>query len=1021
MRVPRLLVVWAAMAAAWFSAAAQNPSAAAQAPPIVTTARGAHDLPPAQAAHTYPVHLRVIVTYYDPYFDTRHAVLFVCDRSGCVFVDVPARPILPLSAGDEVEITGVTGPGEYTSVIVASQVRRVVQSSLPAHPPLVTPSQILTGNLDAQWVELEGRVRSVRFTGQNFALQIASGDGTFSAVSVRQLGADYEPLVDSLVRVRGIAAPTFNARGQMVGPRIFFPTLGEVHVIQPAPRDPFAAPVVPSSQLFRFAAVPELLRRVHVRGQVTLDWPGRFLCIQDGKNGMCMQTTQADSANLGALVDVLGFPAINELKPTLEDASFRVAGRSPAPAPRVIAPGDALQSDLDGQVVQIDGELIAKNFAANDPALILRAGRLLLPATLPENVVRAASLWKEGSILRVTGVGSVQVDPLSPEMGGAVRPESLHILLRTADDVTVLRTPSWWTPAHTLESFAGVGLVVLASFSWIVVLRRRVEQQTQALRRAVEELAQERDLLKTLMDTVPDNIYCKDRQSRFVRANLAQAKLMGLNDPREAIGKADCDVFPLEDAAAYLHDEQQVIETCRPLIGRVERVRAPDGQYRWFATSKAPICDTQGRVAGLVGISYDITDRLQAEETLRASEERYRELFENASDIVYTVDLDFRMTSLNRAGQQFLGYTEQEARQLDLRDLVVPRHREIVMHGRQRLLAGEASLTAELDATTKDGRTVTLEVKPRLMYKGGKPAGVVAIARDITGRDQAEMELRQAQKLESVGRLAAGIAHEINTPIQFVGDNTRFLQESWESMKALLGKYQQLLAQAESGPIAADLLAQVRAAEKETDYSYLLEEIPNALMQTLDGVQRVATIVRAMKEFAHPETKEMAAADLNQALAGTLTVARNELKYVAEVETEFGALPLVVCNVGDLNQVFLNLLVNAAHAIGEKTNGSGERGKIRVRTAAEGDAVLITISDTGCGIPEAIRTRIFDPFFTTKEVGRGTGQGLAIARSVVADRHKGKLTFESEVGKGTTFYIRLPVDPGLVSKESPAL
>jgi signal transduction histidine kinase len=175
-----------------------------------------------------------------------------------------------------------------------------------------------------------------------------------------------------------------------------------------------------------------------------------------------------------------------------------------------------------------------------------------------------------------------------------------------------------------------------------------------------------------------------------------------------------------------------------------------------------------------------------------------------------------------------------------------------------------------------------------------------------------------------------------------------------------------------------------------------------------------------MKEFAHPEGKEMAAADLNRALSSTLTVARNELKYVAEVETEFGDLPLVVCNIGDVNQVFLNLLVNAAHAIAEKVKDTTERGRIQVRTALEGDAVLVTIADTGCGIPDAIRNKVFDPFFTTKEVGRGTGQGLAIARSVVVDRHNGALTFESEVGKGTTFFIRLPIDPAAGSPESQA-
>jgi PAS domain S-box-containing protein len=397
--------------------------------------------------------------------------------------------------------------------------------------------------------------------------------------------------------------------------------------------------------------------------------------------------------------------------------------------------------------------------------------------------------------------------------------------------------------------------------------------------------------------------------------------------------------------------------------------------------------------------------------TLRASEERYRELFENASDLVYTTDLELRFTSLNRAAEQTLGYTQAEAMQMSSRQLVSPQHRPQVDRVLQQALAGESIPKLELEVTAKDGRRVMLEVNPRLVYRDGKPVGVQGIARDITGRQEAEMELRQAQKLESVGRLASGIAHEINTPIQFVGDNIRFLRDSMGCLQATLLKYQELRDAAASGTITTGLLAEVRRMEDESDCGFLLEEIPKALSQSLEGVSRVATIVRAMKEFAHPESKDMAAADLNKALLSTLTVARNELKYVADVETDFGDLPLVVCNVGDMNQVFLNLLVNAAHAVGDVMKETGKKGKISMHTQVDGSMALIAIADTGGGIPEGIRNRIFDPFFTTKEVGRGTGQGLAIARSVVVDRHKGTLTYESDVGKGTTFYVRLPLEP----------
>jgi PAS domain S-box-containing protein len=427
----------------------------------------------------------------------------------------------------------------------------------------------------------------------------------------------------------------------------------------------------------------------------------------------------------------------------------------------------------------------------------------------------------------------------------------------------------------------------------------------------------------------------------------------------------------------------------------------------------------EGKPRGVLALYQDITERKRAEEALRASEERYRELFENASDLVFTIDLEAaRFTSLNKVAEQTIAYSREEAAQMNVRQLVDPRHWQRVEEARARLLAGDSAFTLELGIMAKDGRRVMLEVKPRLIYKEGKPVEVQGIGRDITGREAAEMELRHAQKLESVGRLASGIAHEINTPIQFVGDNTRFLQDSFAGLQTLLSKYQELRDAAASGAASPELLAEVRRVEEASDCAYLLEEIPKALTQTLDGVTRVATIVRAMKDFAHPESKEKAATDLNKALLSTLTVARNELKYVADVETDLGELPLVVCNISDLNQVFLNLLVNAAHAIGEVVKGTGEKGKIRVRTVAEGKTVLITITDTGCGIPEGIRSKVFDPFFTTKEVGRGTGQGLAIARSVVVERHKGTLTFESEVGKGTTFYVRLPVNSRELSEET---
>jgi signal transduction histidine kinase len=282
------------------------------------------------------------------------------------------------------------------------------------------------------------------------------------------------------------------------------------------------------------------------------------------------------------------------------------------------------------------------------------------------------------------------------------------------------------------------------------------------------------------------------------------------------------------------------------------------------------------------------------------------------------------------------------------------------------------------------------------------------MARDLTGT----IQLRQAQKMEAIGRLAAGIAHEINTPIQFTEHNLQFLQDSFKAFAEALGFYEQLLAAARSGAISQELIAEVADGVEKADLGYLAREVPKALQEALHGTERVAKIVGAMKEFSHPGTRRCEKAepmDLRRAIESTITVARNEWKYVAELVTEFeAAMPPVPLYAGEFNQVILNLLVNAAHAISDATEG-GTRGKgaITVTVRQNSPWAEVLIRDTGTGIPEKVRHRVFEPFFTTKEIGKGTGQGLALARSVI-EKHQGTLSFESEMGKGTCFLIRLP-------------
>jgi signal transduction histidine kinase/HAMP domain-containing protein len=281
---------------------------------------------------------------------------------------------------------------------------------------------------------------------------------------------------------------------------------------------------------------------------------------------------------------------------------------------------------------------------------------------------------------------------------------------------------------------------------------------------------------------------------------------------------------------------------------------------------------------------------------------------------------------------------------------------------------------------------------------------------DITEMRRLGREQAAAQKLESVGRMAAGVAHEINTPVQFVSDNVHFVRSSMTDLSTVIHAYRQLQLAVNSGADSVAAAALAAEAEKKADLDYILENMPQAVESSIDGLGRIATIVRSMKEFAHPDQALKTFGDLNHAICSTLVIAHNEYKYIADLETHYGEVPLVQCHLGEINQVILNLLVNASHAIAERIGSGSERGKLTVTTRLDGDTVEISIADTGAGIPEEIRDRIFDPFFTTKEVGKGTGQGLALAHSAIVVKHGGTLRFESECGKGTTFFIRLPVN-----------
>jgi signal transduction histidine kinase len=402
----------------------------------------------------------------------------------------------------------------------------------------------------------------------------------------------------------------------------------------------------------------------------------------------------------------------------------------------------------------------------------------------------------------------------------------------------------------------------------------------------------------------------------------------------------------------------------------------------------------------LANLNLHLEERvLERTRDLSASREQYRVLLETTQAIPFELDAAARQfTYLGPQAAALLGYTELDWGRSGF--LAAHIHAADCADVFERLDYGMRGGQDEIEfrMATSSGGWVWLRalmttpiVGPRVVRRG--------ILLDVTARRVLETSLRASQKLESVGRLAAGIAHEINTPVQFVGDNVRFVLDASATLARVLGMYR-----------VAHGSPELKEAEQVADVDYILEEIPRALASSCEGLERVATIVRAMKGFAHPDRADMAPADLNANIQDTLLVARNEYQEVAELVTDLRTLPPVYCHAGQINQVLLNLVTNAAHAVAEVVAKTGRRGRIDVRSWREARDVIVSVRDTGFGIPTEIHEKLFEPFFTTKDVGRGTGQGLAIARSLVVDMHGGEITFDSDAGLGTEFRVRIPIE-----------
>ncbi|HUG44388.1 MAG TPA: response regulator [Acidobacteriota bacterium] len=804
--------------------------------PVLTTVEQVRNMTAEQAAMGHPVQVKGIVTYYDRHW----FVLFIRDEKVGIFV-APAGLRYRIQPGDVVEVRGVTAPGDFASVIQAPFIDVVSSGTLPP-PKSVTYEQLADGSHDSDWVEVRGIVRSAVENEGRTMLGIAVGQSRLNASVLANRDEAGPHIIGATVRVQGVCSGLFNQKHQLIGVQLNVPDVRHVILEKDAPENPLEAPVRSISSLFRFSPEGTPGQIVRVQGVVLHQSPGRWLVIRDATGGIVAQTTQMTAVSIGDVVDVAGFPSIGDYSPVLQDSIFQPVGRRLVSEAPLITTDEAIGGAFDSELVRIQGRLLEQARREDEWVLALEAGDFIFNAYIGGSEFPRLEV-PNGSMLELTGINSIQVDENH-------LPRAFQILLRSPDDIVVLRTPSWWTPQRALSALGLMVIISLAVMGWVFFLRRKIKEQTRIIRMQLESQA--------------------------------------------ALG------------------------------------------------------------------------------------ERYRELFSNANDIIFIHDLDGNFTSLNRAAQLAFGLDEGAALKTNIFELFRREESDRVRRSIQKLVAGEAVSTMEVEVRTLDGSEIAIEVNASIVYEGGKPVGVQGIGRNVTERKLEQEALKRAkEEAEAANRtkseFLANMSHEIRTPMNGIIGMTELALET--SLDREQRDYLQLVKS------SADSLLTV--INDILDFSKI-----EAGKLTLDPVEfrlrkRVGEVMRTLAVRAHQKGLELA------------------------VLVRPGVPDRVVGDITRVRQILVNLVGNAI-----KFTETGEvTVKIDVveeRLNSRECVLQFEVRDSGIGIPPAKQEVIFESFSQadssmTRNFG-GTGLGLAITSQLV-DMMGGRIWVDSDVGKGSCFYF----------------